>query len=36
MIVKKDKQPEFRQFDCVEHPNVPCMFYAQNMRKFGM
>lgn len=27
---KEDMVPDFRKFEAVPHPNIPCMFYARN------
>ncbi len=29
ILFKEDMIPDFRKFDAVPHPNVPCMFYAK-------
>lgn len=30
IIFKEDVVPDFRKFEAVKHPNVPCMYYARN------
>lgn len=32
ILVRKGQKVEYKQFDYVEHPEVPCMFYANKMR----